>query len=201
MSIRSRLILSAVAALLAIPALAQTDAVRIRGKISAMDDGSITVAAREGRALKVTLDSETRFSYPKALELSAIAAGSYIGTAGKPAKDGSIEALEVVVFPEEARGTGEGHRPWDLLPDSSMTNATVAAVVESTSARELNLTYKGGKQKIKVAANTPVVTMLPAKKSDLKVGETVFIVATPKESGEFAASRVVVSKNGVVPPM
>jgi hypothetical protein len=107
----------------------------------------------------------------------------------------------VLVFPEAARGTGEGHYAWDLSPNSTMTNANVDQVVTGTSGRDLKLSYKGGSNSVTVPDGVPVVTFAPAARTDLISGKKVFIVANPVKGTEFAASRVVVEKDGVAPPM
>lgn len=188
--------------ILASTAFAQSQSpMRLRGKIDAFDAQSATMTTREGTVVNLAITKDTQYSYVKAMKMSDIKAGSFIGAAGKSGKDGTIEALEVVVFPEERRGTGEGHYAWDLLPESSMTNATVAAVAESSSGRELNLTYKDGAKKVMVPAGVPVVTILGGTAADVRPGLPVFIVAVQKESGEMTASRIIVGKDGVAPPM
>ncbi len=183
-------------------AFSQTAApTRLRGKVDAIDSQTITMTTREGNVLKLALTKDTTYSYVKAMQMSDIKSGSFIGAAGKPGKDGAIEALEVVVFPEERRGTGEGHYAWDLLPESSMTNATVAAVTQGTSGQDLNLVYKDGSKKVTVPKGTPIVTIVNGQSADVKAGLPVFIVAVPREGGEFTASRIVVGKDGVAPPM
>jgi hypothetical protein len=107
----------------------------------------------------------------------------------------------VVVFPEAARGTGEGHYDWDLGPNSTMTNANVDTVVQGTSGRNLKLSYKGGNNEVTVPPNVPIVTFTTAARTDLTPGKKVFIVATPASQGTYVAQRVVVEKDGVAPPM
>lgn len=183
-------------------AFAQTASpVRLRGKIDAIDAQSATMTTRDGKVVKLAITEDTQYSTVKAMKLSDIKAGSFIGAAGKSGKDGVIEALEVVVFPEEKRGTGEGHYAWDLLPESSMTNATVAAVAESNSGQELNLVYKNGSKKVTVPKGVPIVTILNGKVTDVQPGLPVFVVAVQKESGDYSASRIIVGKDGVAPPM
>jgi hypothetical protein len=204
MSLRSRIVLTVLMAAIALPVFAQApkaSPVRIRGVIDVSDAQSISVKTRDGSKQILALTDATRYSAVKALKLSDIKQGSFIGSAGKPGADGKIDALEVVVFPEEARGTGEGHYDWDLLPGSSMTNATVSAVVSGKSGRDLNLTYKGGATTLLVADNVPVVTFVPAVAADLKPGLAVFIVAAPGGDGKLAAARIVLEKDGVKPPM
>jgi hypothetical protein len=133
--------------------------------------------------------------------LASIAPGTFIGTAARPAPDGELQAMELLVFPESARGTGEGHYPWDLAPGSTMTNANVEAAVPATSGRELTLAYKGGSVKVRVPPDVPVVTPSPASLADLKPGATVFLSAMRAADGSLSTSRVTVSKDGVAPPM
>ena len=116
--------------------------------------------------------------------------------------DGTLRALEVLIFPESARGTGEGHRPWDLQPQSTMTNANVAKVTAAPQGRMLTLRYKDGEKKVVVAEDAPVVTSAPADRSALVPGAHIFIVAAQREpDGTFTASRVTVGLDGLVPPM
>ncbi|MFL9927483.1 hypothetical protein PQR62_24630 [Herbaspirillum lusitanum] len=202
-SAMSAIVLALVAA---VPASAQNaPPVRIRGTVESIEAGSVNVLTREGKQLKLATSDATRYSAIKALDMSSIKQGSFIGTAGKPTANGGVEALEVVVFPEEARGSGEGHYDWDLLPGSSMTNATVSAVVSGNSGRELNLTYQGKNIQVKVPQNVPVVTFVPATAADLKAGLTVFVIGArdaADASGEkLKAVRVVMEKDGVKPPM
>lgn len=202
MSTKTKFALAGLILSLSTAAFAQTAApTRLRGKIDAIDSQSVTMTTREGKVLKLALTKDTTYSYVKAMQMSDIKSGSFIGAAGKPGKDGAIEALEVVVFPEERRGTGEGHYAWDLLPDSSMTNATVAAVTQGTSGQDLNLVYKDGSKKVTVPPGTPIVSIVNGQMADAKAGLPVFIVAVPREGGEFNASRIIVGKDGVAPPM
>jgi hypothetical protein len=210
MAFRSQVLVLAgvLAAAITLPVLAQDQKappMRIRGTIDAANVSStpqtISVTTRDGAHQTLGLTDATRYSAVKAMKLSDIKQGSFIGSAGKPGPNGQIEALEVVVFPEEARGTGEGHYDWDLLPGSSMTNATVSAVVSGKSGRDLDLTYKGGSAKLKVPENVPVVTFVPASAKDLKAGLAVFVLATPAADGKLTAARIMLEKDGVKPPM
>ena len=174
---------------------------RIRGTITALDGNVLSVTSREGLPLKINLRDEVGVSVPKKLDLSAIGPNSYIGTAALPQPDGTLRAQEVVVFPETARGTGEGQYPWDLSAGSSMTNANVAAVVSGTNGRELSLTYKGGTAKLVIPPDAPIVTFVPATRADLKPGMKVFLAATKAADGALSAARVTVEKDGVAPPI
>jgi hypothetical protein len=184
--------------------LAQTPAVkpeRIRGEIVSLDGDTLKVHRRSGETVSIEVKPAVAVSAVRAIKLSEIKPGSFVGTAAMTGADGKLTATEVSVFPEAARGTGEGHYTWDFGPNSTMTNANVDAVVEGTSGRDLKLSYKGGSKTVTVPANVPVVTFAPATRSDLTPGKKVFVVATPAQPGAFVAQRVVVEKDGVVPPM
>ena len=134
--------------------------------------------------------------------LSDIKQNSFIGVTGMPQADGSQKAVEIHIFPEALRGTGEGHRPWDLMPNSTMTNATVAQMVKGMQGDEITLKYKDGEKKIVVAPNTTIVTYVPADKSELKPGAKIFIsAANRKEDGTLEAAAISVGRDGITPPM
>jgi hypothetical protein len=130
-----------------------------------------------------------------------VASGKFIGTTTVGERNGGLVALEIHIFPEHMRGTGEGHRDWDLRPQSKMTNANVANVVAMGKERMLTVQYKGGEKKILVPENAVVVLYQPAERSDLKPGAAVFIAAQRQADGSLAAPRVNVGLNGVIPPM
>jgi hypothetical protein len=203
MSIRIKLGVSIATLALASAALAQTPAAkpaRIRGDIVSLSGDTLTVHRRSGDTVKIAVKSDTPVTALKNIKLQDIKPGSFVGTAATTGTDGKLTATEVLVFPEAARGTGEGHYAWDLGPQSSMTNANVDQVVQGTSGRDLKLSYKGGANSVTVPENVPVVTFAPATHDDLKPGKKVFVVASPSGS-DFTAQRIVVEKDGVVPPM
>jgi hypothetical protein len=184
------------------PAAGQaTSTVRVRGEIVAVTADSLTVRGRDGNPVVLLLKPDTPVLTVKNVPFSSIKQGVFIGTATRSAPDGSLVALEVVVFPEAARGTGEGHYGWDLLPGSSMTNANVDSVVEGVQGSALTLSYKGGSQKVTVPSGVPVVTVIPASRGDLLVGKKVFAVVSAGENDAPTAARVIVEKDGVAPPM
>lgn len=189
------------AGLIATAALADSPPTRIRGTIAKLDGTTLTIATREGSKVAVMLPEKVNIATMKKLALADIAQGTFIGTAAEPGADGELKALEVVVFPEAMRGTGEGHYPWDLAPGTSMTNANVDAAVQGTSGRELTLSYKGGSVKVMVPPEVPIVMPVPATRADLKDGATVFVVARKAEDGTLNAGFVAVGKDGVNPPM
>jgi len=173
---------------------------RIRGTITAIDEKTMTIATREGPIMKVKLADNLTVNAVLRDKLSSIKPGTFIGTAAEAGPDGKLMALEILIFPDSMRGTGEGHYDWDLKPGSTMTNATVDAAVTGKSGRELELSFKGGTAKVTVPPKAPIVTIVPAKPSDLKSGQKVFLVATKDAAGEFTALRVNYGKN-VAPPM
>ncbi|MCK8784072.1 hypothetical protein M0638_06730 [Roseomonas sp. NAR14] len=174
---------------------------RLRGTIVALEGDVLTVATREGSRVAVRLAEPLAVSALRRVPLSGIAPGAFVGVAAEPGPDGGWRALEVHVFPESARGTGEGHRAWDLVPGSSMTNATVTATVAGTSGRELTMAYRGGTVTVTVPPDAPVVTPIPAGRADLVPGARVFLMATPDAEGRPSTGRITVGKDGVDPPM
>ena len=115
---------------------------------------------------------------------------------------GGAKALEVVVFPEAMRGTGEGDYGWDLKPKSQMTNATVSHQVEGVDGQTVTLTYKGGEKKVTIAPDTPIVMIGGATADDIKPGSAVFMAATPGTSPDMLDKGfIAVGKDGAVPPM
>lgn len=197
------LLLAAGAATLAAsgPALAQpTQSVRIRATIDAVDAKSISLTTRSGDKVTVALDLDTVVTALVPIKLEDIKPGSFIGSAAMPQADGTERALEVHVFPESMRGAGEGHRPFDLQPQSTMTNGTVGSVTGSVG-RTLTVTYKGGEKTIAVPPDTPVVTYEPGSPDLLTRGAHVIVFGTQAADGTVTATRIVVGKNGLVPPM
>jgi hypothetical protein len=149
----------------------------------------------------LTLPEETGVAEVMPTDISSIQPGSFVGTAALPrAADGKLEALEVVVFPEAARGAGEGHFPWDLKPESSMTNATVADLARSANGRTLILRYKGGEKTVIVPNGVPIVTLGPGDRSLIVSGAKVFIVADTDDD-QFTVRRLLIGRNGFQPPM
>jgi len=181
-------------------ALAQ-DTVRVRGTIERLDGSTYLVKARDGAELKVALADNPQIAGVVKASLSDIKRGSFVGVTAMPRADGSQSALEVHIFPEAMRGTGEGHYPWDLQPQSTMTNANVEQVVTAVDGQTLTLKYKDGEKKIFVPANTPIVVYVPGDRSDLKPGAKVFIVAVKQPDGTLQGRAWRVGRDGVTPPM
>ena len=189
------------AALISTTSFAEAPApTRIRGEIVGMDATTLTVHRRSGDTVKITIKPDQPINALKNIKLTDIKQGSFIGAATKTGVDGKLTAVEVVVFPEEARGTGEGHYAWDLLPGSMMTNANVDTVMQGVNGRTVKLSYKGGSKEVTVPEKVPVVTPIPAARTDLVAGKKVFIVANGSVD-KLSASRIFVEKDGVAPPM
>ena len=173
---------------------------RIRGTISSVDGDVLMIKTREGRDIRVEMDPKVTFSYPKALKLADLKPGAALGLVAVPGTDGKLVARGMQVFPADRGLPNEGHRPFDLEPNSSMTNAAVSGVVEVGKGREVTLTYKGGAQTVVVPENTPVVMYVEGDRTLLKPGEYVYIQAGMNNDGKIITSRVQVSKDGVRPP-
>jgi hypothetical protein len=174
---------------------------RVRGTIEAVDGDVLAVKSRAGEDVKLHMTGDIRIVGITKIALTDIKVGSFIGTTTVPGPDGSNNAVEVHVFPEAMRGTGEGSRPYDLRPNSTMTNATVDQSVVGNDGHTLNIKYKDGEKKVVVSAETPVVTYVPADKSDLKPGAKVIAFMKKLPDGSFETSRVSVGRDGLTPPM
>ena len=185
-------------------AIAQAPAnppVRIRGTVERIDRTNLTVKANDGQSMNVKLaDNFVVMGIAKASP-SDIASGKFIGTTTVGERDGALVALEVHIFPENMRGTGEGHYDWDLRPTSKMTNANVANVTSMGKDRVLTVQYKGGEKKVLVPENAVIVSFTPTDRSELKPGAKVFTVTQRQPDGSLTAARVNVGLHGQVPPM
>jgi hypothetical protein len=160
-----------------IAAAQESPPVRVRGTIERVDGLNLVVRSRAGTELKVVLaDNALVVAIAKA-SLADVKPGAFVGVTGMPQPDGTQRALEVHVFPEAMRGTGEGHRPWDLQPQSTMTNGNVDQTVVGIEGQTLTLSYKGGEKKIVVPSDAPIVSIVPGDRTDLKPGTKIFIVA------------------------
>lgn len=166
-----------------------------------LDDQSMTVRTREGQSLPIQLSPNRSVVAVTKTSLADVKPGSYVGIAALPQANGPLKAQEVVVFPENMRGASEGHYPWDLTPDSTMTNATVESLVSEASGPLLTLKHKNGETKITVPPDVPIVMLGPGEMGLLKVGAAVFVPARRAPDGMVSAERVLVGKDGVVPPM
>jgi len=196
-----RLLLFVVACLLCATSFAQPATRRIRGEITGIDGLALHVRTRLGENVTIALDEKYGVNGVVKTDVAMIKPGTYVGTATLPQPDGTQRALEVLVLPETARGSNEGHYPWDLQPGSMMTNATVAEIVRIDPEHRMTLRYKDGEKVVIVPADAPIVTFEPGDRDLVKVGAHVIITATVRPDGTLSASRITVGKNGLVPPM
>ncbi len=176
------------------------DPVHVRGTITAVEGSKLTLKTREGKDLALTVGPDWKIGGVAKASLDDIKPGTFIGTANVVGPSGA-KALEVVVFPEALRGTGEGDYGWDLQPNSQMTNATVSNPVQGVDGRTVTLTYKGGVKKVTIPPNAPIVDVVAATADDLKPGAAVFIFGAAAEATLNPPGQIVVGKDGIVPPM
>jgi len=209
MTVRRIMGTSAAFALLLAATIAQAQApapaappTRVRATIDSVDGSTLNVTARDGTKMVIKLaDKATVVGINKAT-LADVKQGGFVGITALPQPDGTQKAVEIHIFPEAMRGTGEGHRPWDLMPNSTMTNATIDSEVAVSDGQKLVLKYKDGETTFIVPANVTVVSFGPATAADLKPGAKIMVVAGAKQpDGTVLAPRINVGLNGVTPPM
>jgi hypothetical protein len=174
---------------------------RVRGTIEGVDGDTLAVKSRGGEDVKLHMTGDIKVLGITKISLADIKVGSFVGTTTVPGPDGVDNAVEVHVFPENMRGTGEGSRPYDTRPNSSMTNATVAESVVGNDGHTLLVKYKDGEKKVLVSPETPVVTYVPGDKSDLKAGAKVIAFMKKLPDGSFETNRISVGRDGLTPPM
>ena len=175
--------------------------IRVRGTVERVEGPIYEVKTRDGAELKLTVAEKAQIARIVKASLSDIKQNSFVGVTSMPQHDGSLRAVEVHIFPEAMRGTGEGHYPWDLQSQSTMTNANVDQVGSAVDGRTLTLKYKDGEKTITVPANTPIVSYVPGDKSDIKPGAKVFVVAVKQPDGTLQGRAWRVGRDGVTPPM
>ena len=195
----------ALIALLALPAAAQNPPqgtpTRIRGTVEKLDGQALTVKSREGQELTITLAPNVTVAYLVKKSLGDIKAGDFVATTSSKGTDGKNHSVELRIFPDAMRGLGEGQYAWDLMPESLMTNATVAGITGAPQGQTLKVTYKGSESEIVVGPDTPIFGYGTGDTSLLKPGAAIFIVALKAPEGSLSASRVTAEKDGVKPPM
>jgi hypothetical protein len=209
MIVRIVLGIACAAALAVTSASAQQKNVRVRGTIEQVDGPLLTIKSRDGDTLKVKMADDAKVVALVKATLADIKPGSFVGSTAMPQEDGRWKAVEVHIFPEAMRGTGEGDRPYDYKPKSTMTNGTVSALAKSTvngavekaEGTTLTLNYKEGEKKIDVTPETVVVIYAPGSMDELKSGAKIYIpAATQQADGTLMTARVNVGR-GVTPPM
>jgi hypothetical protein len=186
---------------MALPASAQ-ETVRIRGTIERVEGPVYVVKNRDGAELKLTVTDNPLFVAIVKSTMADIKPGMFVGSTGMSQPDGSQKAIEVHIFPESMRGTGEGHYDWDLKPQTKMTNANVEQTVAGVDGPILSVKYKDGEKKLLVTPETAVVTYVTGNKDDLKPGTKIFVAAAKKQpDGTVQTPRITYGKDGLVPPM
>ena len=185
---------------IATPASAADDTVRIRGTIERVEGPVYVVKNRDGAELKLTVTDNPLFVAISPSTMADIKPGMFVGSAGMMEPDGTQKAIEVHIFPESMRGTGEGHYDWDLKPQSKMTNANVEQTVAGVDGQLLSVKYKDGEKKLLVTPETVVVTYVPGNKDDLKPGTKIFVAAAKKQpDGTLQTPRITYGRNGAGP--
>ena len=201
---RPPLIAAALIFALSAPAWAQaTPPTALRGIIErvAPDRESFDVKTRDGEEKTLRLLAGAKVARVVAASLADIKPGVYVGVAAAPGEGGTLKALEVHIFPESMRGVGDGHRPFDLAPGSTMTNGAVNARVDEVDGSKIVVVYNGGQQTITVDKSTPIVAIEPGGLGDLMVGAAIVARGGAGPGGDYEANRIVVGVGGVVPPM
>lgn len=172
--------------------------VRVRATLENVSVPMLTAKARDGAEMKIKLADNAPVNEVVKASLADIKENSYIAVTAMPQPDGSQKAVAILIFPEAMRGVGEGHRPWDLEPNSTMTNATVAEQVAGTDGQTVTVKYKDGDKKILVTPATIIVTFKKSAASDLKAGQKIFVAAAKKlDDGTLEAPNVAYGDVGV----
>jgi len=188
-------------AIVATSAFAQ-ERVRVRGTIEQVAGNVLSVKTREGQDVKIKLADNARVLGLDKASIDDVKKGSYIGVSAMPQTDGSQKALHVHIFPEAMRGVGEGFGPFDVRPNSTMTNATVDTIVTGTDGHTLTVKYKDGEKKIIVPPDVPIVKYVPGNKDELKPGAKIMIFAAIKQpDGTLETPNIAVGLGGLTPPM
>jgi hypothetical protein len=196
---------AAVLGLFVMPALAQAPPAgtptRIRGTVDKLDGQTLTVKSRDGQTVTIALAPNVTVSTLVKKTMADIKTGDFVASTGIKGTDGKIHAIEVRIFPESLRGAGEGQYPWDLKPDSIMTNATVGTITQSPEGNTVKVTYKGTESDYTIDPATPIFGTAAGDTSLLKPGAAVFVIALKQEDGKLTAARLYAEKDGIKPPM
>ena len=183
-----------------LPASAADDTVRIRGTIERVEGPVYVVKNRDGAELKLTVTDNPLYVAIAPSTMADIKPGMFVGSAGTMQADGVQKAIDVHIFPESMRGTGEGHYDWDLKPNTKMTNANVEQTVAGVNGQTLSVKYKDGEKKLLVTPETVVVTYVTGNKDDLKPGTRIFVAAAKKQAdGTVQTPRITYGRNGAGP--
>jgi hypothetical protein len=173
---------------------------RLRGTVERLDSGTMVVKTPEGVSTTVALAPGFSVGGVVKATTADIRKGGFIGVGARPQADGTLVAVQVFIFPEAMRGTGEGHRPWGVLPDSTMTNATVSETVSRVDGANVALSYPGGEQKIAINPDANIIMAAPAQASELVPGAQVAMTAAKQADGSFSTNRITIAKAGAQLP-
>jgi hypothetical protein len=175
--------------------------VRVAGTIDKLDGDTIAVTAKDGSTVTVTMVANAAIYGVETRTVADIKPGDFVASGGVKGTDGKIHAVEVRIFPDPLRGTGEGQRPWSVKPEGVMTNATVGTVTQSADGGVIHVTYKDGESEYIVGPDVPVLAYVVADRSLLKPGAAVLIFAQKQADSTLTTARVTAEKDGVKPPM
>jgi hypothetical protein len=196
---------AAIVGLFVVPALAQAPPAgtpqRVRGTVEKLDGQNLTVKSRDGQALTIALAPNVVVSYLVKKTAADIKTGDYVASTGIKGTDGKVHAIEVRIFPEALRGAGEGQYPWDLKPDSIMTNATVGTITKAGQGNVVKVSYKGSESEYTIDPDTPVYGTANGDLTLVKPGAAVFVIAQKQDDGKLTAARMYTEKDGIKPPM
>jgi hypothetical protein len=182
-----------------LPASAQ-ETVRVRGTIERIEGPVYVVKTRDGSEVKLTVTDNPLYVVIVPATMADIKPGMYGGSAGMMEADGTQKAIEVHIFPESMRGTGDGHYDWDLMPKSKMTNGNVEQAVTGVDGPVLSVKYKDGEKKLVVTPQTVVVTYQMGKKEEIQPGTRIFVAAAKKQpDGTLQTPRITYGRNGAGP--
>ena len=200
--IRRTVAVSAFVLLFAASMAAAQAPVRVRGVIDNVDGKTLSVKARDGAMVQVKLADDAHVLTLDKKSLADVKQGVFVGITAMPQPDGTQKAVEIHIFPDAMRGTGEGHYPWDLMPNSTMTNGNIESQDVSNDGQTLVMKYKDGEKTIIVPANVEVVMFVPATVADIKAGEKFFVPRGKKlPDGAVEAGVIIINSRGVDPPM
>jgi hypothetical protein len=190
---------AAVASLVVVSAWAQQQTMRVRGTVERLDGPTLVIKAPDGEVKVNLTENAGVFGVTKA-SMADLKPGAFLSIGAMPQPDGSQRAIQVTIFTEQQRGTGEGHRPWDRAPNSTMTNATVDTTVAGVDGQVLTVKYKDGEKKVVVPTDASILRYEVGSRNELKPGAPIAIIrAVKKPDGTLETDRVNVGRDGVVP--
>jgi hypothetical protein len=176
------------------------DRIRVHGTVESLDGNNLKIKNTDGKEVVVTMKPGLNVLGVKSASSADIKPGDFVGIGSQPTSSGVNGAVQIVIFPASMKGTGEGDRPWDVKPNGTMTNGTVANAVKDVNGPMLTLDYKGGQRKVSIPDGTKIVALAPATKDDLKPGAGVSVQGIGSGENMVAADRISVGIDGTTPP-